>query len=209
MTGTALWLVALAALSLVAAIVLRRVAALAGDTRGLQQLQQDLAGVERRLATVVEPLVARLDEVRRGARDPAELAPELDAARTALRALAKEARTIQPPGALAERVQQLVWELDRAVRAADMAGHGVTTLGDIRNRSIGSTEAQVALKRGTLGLRHAREAVGTIVATMSSLSPADLHAMASAASSGRVGGAIITPGLDEDLLTGKEEPPRS
>src|SRR5512141_738045 len=159
MTGTLLWLVALASLSGVAAIVLRRMGALAGGTRELQRLQADVAGIDRRLATVVDPLVGRLDEVRRGASDPAGLVPELDAARTALRALAKEARTIKAPAALADRVQQLLWELERAVRAADMAGHGVETMAASRSRNATGTEAQVALKRGTLGLRHAREAV--------------------------------------------------
>ncbi|HEY5629523.1 MAG TPA: hypothetical protein VIR16_08440 [Candidatus Limnocylindrales bacterium] len=205
MTGTLLWLVALAALSGVAAIVLRRMGALAGGTRELQRLQQDLAGIDRRLTTVVDPLVGRLDEVRRGASDPAELVPEVNAARTALRALAKEARTVKAPPALSDRVQQLLWELDRGVRAADMAGHGVTTLAASRSRTASGTEAHVALKRGTLGLRHAREAVARVVAGVESLSPAEVRSMPTTGA-GRFAG-IATPDLDEDLVTTAEEPP--
>jgi hypothetical protein len=205
MTGTMLWLAALAALSGVAAIVLRRMGALAGGTRELQRLQADSAGIDRRLATVVDPLVGRLDEVRRGASDPAELVPELEAARTALRALAKEARTVKAPAALADRLQQLLWELDRAVRAADMAGHGVATMAASRSRSSAGTEAHVALKRGTLGLRHAREAVGRVVAEVATLSPAEVRSMPPSGS-GRAGG-IPTPDLEEDLLVTAEEPP--
>lgn len=205
MTGTLLWLVALAALSTVAAIVLRRMGALAGGTRELQRLQEDLAGIDRRLATVVDPMVGRLDEVRRGASDPAQLVSELKAARTALRALAKEAQTVKVPAALADRVGQLLWELERAVRAADMAGHGVETMAATRSRTAGGTEAEVALKRGTLGLRHAREAVGRVVAGVATLSPAEVRSMPPSGT-GRPAG-ISTPGLDEDLLTTSEEPP--
>ncbi len=205
MSGTVLWLVALVALSAVAAIVLRRMGSLAGGTRELQRLQADFAGIEQRLATVVDPMVGRLDDVRRGASDPAQLAPEINAARTALRSLAKEARSVKPPAALADRVPQLLWELERAVRAADMAGHGVETMAASRSRNAVGTEAEVSLKRGTLGLRHAREAVGRVVAGVANLSPAEVRAMPP--SSAGHGGGIPTPGLDEDLLTAAEEPP--
>lgn len=207
MTGTLLWLVALAALSLAAAVGLRRMGRLAGGTRELQQLQADIAGVERRLSTVVDPLVGRLDDVRRGARDPADLAPELDAARTALRSLAKEARTLKPPAALTARIEELRWELERAVRAADMAGHGIALLAASRHgRGPSSDEAQVAVKRGALGLRHAREAVRRAVAGIAVLTPVEVRLMP-ASGHRTAGGSIPTPGLDEDLLVGGEDQP--
>ena len=202
MSGTLLWLVALAALSLIAAIVLRRMARLAGAARELQRLQADLAGIDQRLATVVDPLVGRLDEVRRGARDPAELGPELEAARAALRSLSREARTLKAPAVLADRLQHLHWELDRVVRAADMTGHGVETM--VLDRRMPGSEAQVALKRGTLGLRHGREAITRLVVGVESLTPAELRTMPPNGIGARPG-AIVTPPTDEDLLVGGRE----
>lgn len=199
MTGTLLWLIALAALSLAAAAALRRMASLAGGTRELERLQADVVAIHQGLTDTVEPLVGHLDEVRRGALDPVEVGPEVEGARAALRALSRKAHELKAPAALADRVQQLTWEVDRAVRAADMAGHGVSEMG--RTRHDAGTEAQTSLKRGTLGLRHAREAVARIMVGLARLTPAEVRAMPSASASG----AIVTPPTDEDLLTGPEE----
>jgi hypothetical protein len=203
MTGTLLWLLGIAALALVAAIVLRRVARLAGGTHDLEHLKAGVVAVNQRLAEVVDPLTAHLDEVRRGSRDPVEASLEVAAALAALRELSKQARSIKAPSALADRTRQLVWEVDRAVRAADMAGHGIAQLG--RARQDGGVEAQTALKRGTLGLRHAREAVTRIMVGVAKLTPLDVRAMPVPTGSARFG-AIATPPTDEDLI-GTEGPP--
>jgi len=199
MTGTLLWLIALAALSVVAAIVLRRMASLAGGTRELERLQADVVAIHQRLTETVEPLVGHLDDIRRGVLDPAEAGPEVDAARTTLRTLSQEARHLKAPAGLTDRVQQLTWEVDRAVRAADMASHGISQMG--RARHDADAEAQTSLKRGTLGLRHAREAVARIMIGVAKLTPPEVRAMPAAAASG----AIVTPPTDEDLLSGPEE----
>jgi len=203
MTGTLLWLLAIAALALVAAIVLRRMARLAGGTHDLEHLKTGVVAVNQRLAEVVDPLTAHLDEVRRGSRDPVEASVEVASALAALRDLSKQARSIKAPPALADRTKQLVWEVDRAVRAADMAGHGIGQLG--RARQVGGIEAQTALKRGTLGLRHARAAVTRIMISVAKLTPLDVRAMPVPSGSARFG-AIATPPVDEDLI-GVEEPP--
>ena len=83
-----------------------------------------------------------------------------------------------------------------------MAGHGLGQVGKRRHEA--DIEAQVALKRGTLGLRHAREAVMRIMVSVAKLTPAEVNAMPR--SSGRPG-TIVTPPVDEDLLLGSEEPP--
>ncbi len=206
MTGTLLWLLALAALAFVAALALRRMGRLAGGTHELQRLQADVVAINQRLGETVEPLVRLLDDVRRGARDPMEVGAEVDAARAALRALSREVRTLKPPAALADRVQQLVWEVDRAVRAADMAGHGVSQVG--RKRHDSGAEALTALKRGTLGLRHAREAVSRIMMSVARLTPAEVHAMPVPAAGPHRGDSAAPP-VEEDLLVGVEEPPSS
>ena len=202
MAGMLLWLLVLAVAALAAAVFLRRTARLAGGTHELERLQSDVAGINQRLAAVVDPLVSQLDEVRRGARDPAEMRTDVDEARATLRTLSREAHAIKGPSALADRVEQLVWEVDRAARAADMAGHGLGQVGKRRHEA--DIEAQVALKRGTLGLRHAREAVMRIMVSVAKLTPAEVNAMPR--SSGRPG-TIVTPPVDEDLLLGSEEPP--
>ncbi len=201
MTGTLLWLAALAVLSVAAAVVLRRMASLAGGTHELDRFQADVVAIHESLAETVEPLVAHLDDVRRGAYDPAQASSEVDAARASLRALSERAHRLKSPAALADRAQQLVWEVDRAVRAADMAGHGMGQIGRVRHDA--GTEAQVALKRGTLGLRHASDAVARIMIGTSRLTPAEVRAMPPA----RASGLIVTPPTDEDLLVGGEESP--
>ena len=199
MTGTLIWLVALAALSLAAAVVLRRMASLAGGTRELERLQADVVAIHQRLTATVEPLVGHLDDVRRGVLDPAQAGPEVDAARAELRTLSQEAHRLKAPAGLTDRVQRLAWEVDRAVRAADMAGHGISQLG--RARLDAGTEGQTALKRGTLGLRHAREAVTRIMMGVARLTPAEVRSMPATAAAG----VIVTPPPDEDLLSGPEE----
>ncbi len=199
MTGTLLWLVALAVLSLAAAVVLRRMASLAGGTHELERFQADVVAIHQRLAETVDPLAMHLDDIRRGAVDPAEARPEVDAARATLRTLSEKAHQLRSPAALADRGQHLAWEVDRAVRAADMAGHGISQLG--RTRRDASTEAHVSLKRGTLGLRHAREAVAGIMMETARLTPAEVRSMTPV----RGSGLIVTPPADEDLLLGGDE----
>ncbi|HEY4752185.1 MAG TPA: hypothetical protein VIH37_02800, partial [Candidatus Limnocylindrales bacterium] len=170
----------------------------------LERFQSDVSGIYGRLAAIVDPLVTRLDEVRRGARDPADLGPELAAARTSLRGLGTEARAAKPPGPLADRAEQLVLEVDRAVRAADMAAHGLGTMGVGRRAT--SPESDVELKRGALGLRHAREAVTRIMMGVAKLQPADVRAMPVSTTRAPAGAYPPLPPEDE-LLSGVEEPP--
>jgi hypothetical protein len=205
MTGTLLWLLAVAVLGLLASIALRRVAHLAGSTHDLEHLKAGVVSVNRRLAEVVDPLTGHLDEVRRGSLDPADASVEVAAALATLRDISRQARAMKAPPALVERAQQVAWEVDRAVRAADMASHGIGQLG--RARHDGGIEAQTALKRGTLGLRHSREAVTRIMIGVAKLTPAEVRTMPVPSADAR-SRAIRTPPTDEDLL-GTDGPPRT
>ncbi|MFN8629100.1 MAG: hypothetical protein U0838_01895 [Chloroflexota bacterium] len=89
--------------------------------------------------------------------------------------------------------------MDRAVRAADMAGHGLSQMGT--RRSDTGTEAQTAPARDA-GLRHAREAVTRIMMSVAKLTPAEVNAMPATATRNQ---AIVTPPVDEDILGGAEE----
>ena len=199
MTGALLWLLAVAVIAVVAAVVLRRMGRLAGSTYDLEHLKTEVVGVNQRFAEIVDPLTSHLDEVRRGSRDPVEVGVEVEAALGGLRELSRRAHAINGPTPLRDRVAQLAWEVDRAVRAADMAGHGLTQVGRVRHDA--GTEAQTALKRGTLGLRHAREAVTRTMISLAKLTPSEVRAMPPIRSS-----AILTPPVDDDLI-GAEGPP--
>jgi hypothetical protein len=158
-----------------------------------------VVAVNKGLAEIVDPLANHLDEVRRGSRDPAEVGVEIEAALAALRELSRRARVVKAPAPLQDRVVLLAWEVDRAVRAADMAGHGLSQIGRIRHDA--GTEAHTSLKRGTLGLRHAREAVTRLMISLAKLTPAEVRSMPRLRS-----GSIPTPPVDEDLI-GADGPP--
>lgn len=170
--GVAAWLIVLAALAVLFAIVLRRMSVLIGRTRNLERFQSATRSLDARLAAAIEPLVSRLDEIRRRAGDPSGLATQLEPAQAALRALAEEARRLRPPAALDALHGALIEELDRASRAADLVEHGLDAL--VAGRGGRDLEAQVSLKRGALNLRHAREASAGLVARIGAVRPADL-----------------------------------
>ena len=69
----------------------------------------------------------------------------------------------------------IVGELERAVRALDLLDHGLRTA--LEGRRDSGAEAQVSLKRGTLNLRHARDAVARVAREIAILRPADVLAM--------------------------------
>lgn len=175
MTGALVWVILLLALSGLAALVVRRMTVLAARTRELERFQRGVAAIDVRLAATVAPLVARLDELRRLTGDPEALASDTAPALETLEALAAEARSLRPPAPLAGRLVAMVAELDRAARAADLVDHGLGTL--MSGHGFVGPEALTSLKRGALNLRHSRDAVAGIVAEISRLSPADLHAM--------------------------------
>ena len=170
--GAILWLGLLVVLAGLFVITARRLSVLIARTRDLERVQRTVAGVEQRLAATVEPLVASLDEIRRHAGDPARLARDLGPTRDVLEDLAGEMRAMRVPAGLAAQAAVMIHETERAARAADLVGHGLDALLD--TRGPGEHEAQTSLKRGTLNLRHAREAFGRSAAEVAALRPADL-----------------------------------
>jgi hypothetical protein len=174
--GTELWLLLLAALSLVAAIVIRRMSRLIARTRELEGFQGAARRLDARFTNTVEPLVIRLDELRRRAGDPAVLAEMLPPAAETLRAAAAEARGLKGPRWLRAETDGLVRELERAIRATEMVDHGLQALMTVRGER--ELEAQTSLKRGALNLRHARGAFHEVVVQITSATPADDAALA-------------------------------
>jgi len=175
MLWTLLWVALLVALAVLAWMVVRRMMALAGRTRSLERFQRDVAVIDLRMAAVIGPMVGRLDDLRRLAGDPEATSGELLPAMTTLEELAAVARGLRPPVPLASRAGTIVGELERAVRALDLLDHGLRTA--LEGRRDSGAEAQVSLKRGTLNLRHARDAVARVAREIAILRPADVLAM--------------------------------
>jgi hypothetical protein len=182
----AAWLIVLATLGVLFIVVLRRMSVLVGRTRDLERFQQGSRAVDGRLASTIEPLVSRLDEIRRRAGDPQALAEQLEPAQATLRLLADDARRLRPPAPLRSLAAAVVEEVERAGRAADMVEHGLDAL--VAGRSGRELEAQTSLKRGALNLRHAREASARLVAEIERVRPADLVARRGAGSGRSSGG---------------------
>jgi hypothetical protein len=143
----------LIALALAAALVLRRMSAAAETARQRRRAEAMVSGIESRATDVLDPLITRLEEVRRGVGDRAVAAAEVSGALEVLGTAADEMRGHHAgPGSTPE-VGELADALDRAVRALDLVDHGLRGLHD--PRSPGGLESQTALKRGILALRHA------------------------------------------------------
>ena len=157
-----LWVGLLVVLFLLFLLTLRRLSVLIARTRDLERVQRSVDSIDRRFAIAIGPIVNRLDEIRRRSGDPLLLARELDPARTMLEDLAAETRKLRVPAVLAGQAAVMVHEMDRALRATELVGHGLDALLAARgNREL---EAQTSLKRGALNLRHARDAFGRAAA---------------------------------------------
>lgn len=198
-SGAELWLLLLAVLSFVAALVTRRMSRLVARTRELEGFQGAARRLDARVINTIEPLVAELDGLRRRAGDPAVLAELLPTAGETLRAAVTEARGLHGPAWLRAEADGLVRELERAIRAIEMVDHGLQALMTVRGER--ELEAQTSLKRGALNLRHARGAFHELVVAITSASPSD----ESAAVPRRppAGGAVVptylVDGIDGDV----------
>ncbi len=172
-TGTVVWLLVLVALAALFVLTLRRMSVLVGRTRDLERYQKVVAHLEQRLALTADPFVEQLDGIRRRAGDPQALAEAVPVTQDALRAIAAEGRTTRPPKGLVAEAAAFTVELERAVRAAELVGHGLDAL--LSGRGGRELEAQTSLKRGALNLRHAREAASSAAAAIARVRPSDLH----------------------------------
>lgn len=193
---TLIWLLVLFVLAMLAIRVLRRMSTLIARTRDLERYQKAVASLDARSAAAVDPLVRELDEARRGSANPEALRDAVTAAQVQVAELAAEARSLPTPAPLLTTTVSLVAELDRAARAADMAEHGMNALtAGTRGRDL---EAQTSLKRGTLNLRHAREAIVGLAREVAALRPVDI-AVATAPPSTTVAGVAPyqVPGTED------------
>ncbi len=127
-------------------------------TREVAGFQREAAELAVRIDASLAALVPRIDAVRRHQLQPQEVEAELDEGLDSLGLYLEEARAIRTPPELSETRDFIAHEIERAVRALEMIRHGVRLAAAGRGRR-GELEAQTSIKRGFLGLLHAREAV--------------------------------------------------
>ena len=190
-----LWLVVLLVLAALFLLTLRRLSTLVGRTRTLERYQKQVAQLARRLSATADPFVVQLDEIRRRSGDPRGIADAMPGAQDALRAIADEGRTTKPPKGLAREAAAFTMELERAVRAAELVGHGLDAL--VADRGGRDLEAQTSLKRGVLNLRHASEAATRLAREIGAVRPADLLNRTDAPDTGR--SSVPTYEVDGDF----------
>jgi hypothetical protein len=172
MPAVLLWLVILVVLAALFLMTLRRLSTLMGRTRTLERYQKHSTQLSTRLTATAEPFILQLDEIRRRSGDPRGLADAMPGAQDALRAIADEGRASKVPKGLMREGTLFVTELERAVRAAELVGHGLDAL--VADRGGRDLEAQTSLKRGVLNLRHASDAATRIAREIAGVRPADL-----------------------------------
>ena len=168
----ALWLALVVVLVSLFVVMLRRMSRLVARTRDLERFQRAVADIDARFGNVADPLVASLDDLRRRSGDPASVAASLPGAEAFLTDVAPLAASLRAPAGYADRVVEIVAELERAVRALELIDHGLAGLASVRGPR--ELEVQTTLKRGTLNLRNARAAVRETAAGIAALRPVDL-----------------------------------
>jgi len=128
-------------------------------TRIAEVFRGDVADLARRAEASFGAVSGRIDAVRRGELEPAEIGDNLVAAMDAAERYAAEARTLVGPSTTHPSRDAIVAELERVGRALDMVDHGSRILARVRHGDV-DAEAQTSVKRGYLNLLHAREAIG-------------------------------------------------
>ena len=134
-------------------------------TRALAGFQRDAADLAARIDATLEPLVSRVDGVRRQQTPATEIYEELRAGLDAMASYLEEARAIRAPDELAETRSMIAQDIQRGARALEMVMHGVRLWRSGHGRQA-ELEAQTAIKRGYLNLLHARDAAAEHLADL-------------------------------------------
>ncbi len=146
------------AIAAAAVILLRRTGVVAAESRQAAGARRSVAALETRIVATLDPLIARIDQARRGQIEATSIGTEVTEGQVAVEALTEEARSLAVPAGLTEVRIGIISELERAGRALEMVEHGRSIMDAARLRGR-ELEAQTAVKRGYLNLLHAREAI--------------------------------------------------
>jgi hypothetical protein len=137
------------------------------ETDVFRSSAQDLTG---RILASLDGVAGPVDALRRGSLDPEALAENLAAGTDALDRYLAEAQALPVHPGAAAICAGIEEELSRAARAIEMIEHGRAVLAGGRTRAR-LPEAQTSIKRGYLGLLHAREAIAALGERAAGLRP--------------------------------------
>jgi hypothetical protein len=169
-----LWLALLAVLAGLFLLIARRMSRLVARTRELERFQRGVADIDARLDLAVMPLLVELDHLKRRSGDPSLAGTRLTAALTVVQAAIGDVRRLRAPRGLVDRTAVITWELERSARALELLEHALAGLMTVRGPR--ELEIQTTLKRGSLNLRHARDAIHVVAVGVARIQPADLAA---------------------------------
>ena len=141
------------------AVVFRGSGRIAARTRELQQFKAAVKDLSFRADTLLSAAAGQIDAVRHQQAGPEAISQTVSDATETLERYGDEARSWSGPRRAQAIRDDLVGELERAIRALSMVEHGADMLNSAR-RGARDLEAQTSIKRGYLNLIHAREAIG-------------------------------------------------
>jgi hypothetical protein len=139
-------------------VVFRGSGRIAARTRELQQFKAAVRDLTFRADTLLAAAAEQIDAVRHQQAGPEAISQTVMDATETLERYGEEARSWSGPRRAQAIRDDLVGELERAVRALGMVEHGADMLSSAR-RGARDLEAQTSIKRGYLNLIHAREAI--------------------------------------------------
>ncbi len=140
------------------AVIFRGTGRIAARTREIQHFKSAVRDLAVRADALLGAAASQIDAVRHQQAGPEAINQTVADATDALERYGDEARTWSGPRRAQAIRDDLVSELERAVRALGMVEHGSDILASAR-RGTRDLEAQTSIKRGYLNLIHAREAI--------------------------------------------------
>jgi hypothetical protein len=139
-------------------VVFRGSGRIAARTREIQQFKAAVKDLAFRTDTLLAATAGHIDAVRHHQAGPEAISQTVADAAETLGRYGEEARGWSGPRPAQSIRDDLVNELERAIRALGMVEHGADMLASAR-RGARDLEAQTSIKRGYLNLIHAREAI--------------------------------------------------
>jgi hypothetical protein len=151
-------LMAFIALAAGLVVVFRGTGRIAARTREIQRFRGAVKDLALRTDTLLGAAAMQVDAVRHHQAGPEAISQTVADATETLERYGDEARRWDGPRRAQSIRDDLVAELERAIRALGMVEHGADILASAR-RGTRDLEGQTSIKRGYLNLIHAREAI--------------------------------------------------